>query len=168
MDAFDIVDTCFDETLNFLGKVFQYIKMELPNIIFDNRYHRDSMYYKIQMSSDSSSRGASAFLITQEKAYEESDSIYINIAFKDGDSNRVKIAHKNNAFRVFLKHNREDRFPYALAEQVSGYKQRSIQDYIKYEVKVSEDIERDMAVDFFEPKIAHGNIMTDEIILIHE
>lgn len=168
VDAFDIIDTCFNEMLNFLSDVFKYIKVELPNIVFENRYHRDDMYYKIQMSSDSSSRGASAFLMTGEKTYKNDDELYIGIAFKDEKSGRIKIADKNHACRVFLKHNKEDNHPYAIAEQDSNYKQRSKQSYMKYKVKLSDDIERDMAVDFFEPKIAHGNIITDEIILVHE
>lgn len=168
IEAFDVVYICFDEVLIFLNKVFKYIKSEIPKITFEDRYNRDDMYYKIQMSSDSSSRGASAFLITGEKTYKANDELYIGIAFKDEENGRIKIADKNNAYRVFLKHNKDDNYPYAIAEQDSNYKQRSRQSYMKYKVKMSDDIERDMIVDFFEPKIAHGNIMTDEIILIHE
>ncbi len=44
-EAFDIIYICFDEILIFLNDSFSYIGEELPNINFQDRYHRDSMYY---------------------------------------------------------------------------------------------------------------------------
>lgn len=168
IEAFDVIYICFDEVLMFLRDVFQYVKQGLPNINFNDRYHRDDMYYKIQMSDDPSTRGANAFLITGNNTYKQDDELYINIATKDKDSNKIKISDRNHALRVFLKNNREDELPYAAAEHVSDYKLRSLQDYTKYRVRISTDIKKDMALDFFEPKVVHGSRLTDDITLLTE
>ena len=165
-EAFDVIYICFDEVLIFLNGVFSYIKKELPNINFEDRYHREDMYYKAQISTAPGSSGANAFLITGSKTYKKDDELYISIVTIDDELNRVKLNDENHVVRVFLKNRREDDLPYAYAEHVPTYKLRSRYDYIKYKVKTSSEIEKVMILDFFEPKKIYGNRLTDDINLI--
>lgn len=163
-EAFDIIYICFDEVLIFLNDVLSHIKQELHNINFENRYHREDMYYRVQIRAESGASGANAFLITGIKTYEKEDELYINIVTIDDELNKVTLNDENRVARVFLKNKREDDLPYAYAERVPEYKPRSRYDYIKYKVKTSNAIEKDMIVDFFEDKKIYGNRLSDEFI----
>lgn len=165
-EAFDIIYICFDEVLIFLNKVFMYIKQELPNINFENRYNRDSLYYKAQLSFEPGTSGANAFLITGSKTYGEDDELFINLSTIDDDTSKVKLINRNNLRCVFLKHNLEDDIPYAYAELEPEYKLRTRYDYTKYKVKTSNEIKMEMAIDFFKPKTIYGDRIIENTILI--